>query len=144
MTLSPVNIAVQTVLPKKDIPTGLTIMMFTQFLAGTVSVSICHAVLANTLNKELPNKLPGFDVSILATAGATEIRELVSLSDLPVVLEVYNKGIVSTFLVSLAFSSLALVASLFMEWKSVKGSRPSSTEDDQIELVEKEDVGSEE
>lgn len=140
MTLSPVNIAVQTVLPKKDIPTGLTVMMFTQFLAGTISVSICQAVLANTLTTELPRQLPGFDTSTIATAGATEIRELVSPSDLPVVLEVYNKGIVSTFVVALAFSSLALVASIFMEWKSVK-SRPSSAGDDEIQLVEKDVSG---
>ncbi|TLD35444.1 putative HC-toxin efflux carrier TOXA [Venturia nashicola] len=137
MTLSPVNIAVQTVLPKRDIPTGLTVMMFTQFLAGTISVSICQAVLANTLIEELPSKLPGFDVSSIATAGATKIRELVSPSDLPVVLEVYNKGVVSTFFVALTFSSLALVASLFMEWNSVKGSRPPSALDEQMELVAK-------
>ncbi|KAE9962055.1 hypothetical protein EG328_001049 [Venturia inaequalis] len=144
MTLSPVNIAVQTVLPRKDIPTGLTVMMFAQFLAGTVSVCICQAALANTLNKELPSKLPGFDAASIATVGATKIRELVSPSDLSVVLEVYNKGVVNTFFVALAFSSLALVASLFMEWESVKGSRPSLAEHEQMELIEKDESVSEE
>jgi hypothetical protein len=137
MTLFQSNIAAQTVLPKKDIPTGLTVIAFAQFFGGTISVSFCQTILANTLASELPKKLPGFDASAIATAGATEIRELVSASNLPIVLEVYNKGIVDTFYVALAFSILAFVASLFMEWKSVKppGEKNSSVslEEDRVE-----------
>ncbi|QDS78021.1 hypothetical protein FKW77_002856 [Venturia effusa] len=126
MTFSPVSTAVQTVLPRKDIPVGMTVMLFAQFFSGTIAVSICQAVLSNVLHTELPRKLPGFDAAAIAKAGATEIRQMVSSADLPVVLKVYNKGISNTFLVALAFSGLALVSSLFVEWKSVKTRPPAS------------------
>jgi hypothetical protein len=123
MTLQQCQIAAQTVLAKKDVPIGLTIMAFAQFLAGTISVVICQAVLANTLVSELSTELPGFDASAIATAGATEIQGLVSGEDLPIVLAAYNAGIDNVFYCALGASCLALVASFFMEWKSVKARR---------------------
>jgi hypothetical protein len=77
-------------------------------------------ILANTLTSSLSQKLPTFNASTITTAGATEIRSLVSKEDLPIVLEVYNKGIDNTFYVDLAFSCLAFVASFFLGWKSVR------------------------
>lgn len=112
--------AAQTVLAKKDVPIGLTVIAFAQFLAGTISVSVCQTILANTLSSELAKTLPGFDSSAIASAGATQIQKLVSATDLPIVLEAYNRGIDNTFYCALAASCLAFVASLFMEWKSVK------------------------
>lgn len=120
MTLQQCPMAAQTVLTKKDVPIGLTIMSFVQFLAGTVSVSACQTILANTLTSELSKNLPGFDASAISSAGATEIKGLVSKQDLPIVLAAYNAGIDNTFYCALAASCVAFVASFFMEWKSVK------------------------
>ena len=114
MTLQQSAIAAQTVLARKDVPIGLTVLAFAQFLAGTISVSVCQTILANTLTSELSNKLPGFDASAIATAGATQIQDLVSKEQLPTVLAAYNAGIVNIFYCALAFSCLAFVASFFM------------------------------
>jgi hypothetical protein len=120
MTLQQCAMAAQTVLAKKDVPIGLTIIAFAQFLAGTISVSVCQTVLANTLTHELSKRLPGFDVSVIANAGATQIQGLVSKEELPIVLTAYNTGIDNTFYCALAATCLAFLASFFIEWKSVK------------------------
>ncbi|RDW56718.1 putative HC-toxin efflux carrier TOXA [Coleophoma cylindrospora] len=119
MTLQQCAMAAQTVLTKRDVPMGLTIITFAQFFGGTISVSVCQTILANTLVSELSKKLPGFNASAIASAGATEIQGLVSKEQLPIVLAAYNAGIDNAFYCALAASSLAFVASLFVEWKSV-------------------------
>lgn len=120
MTLQQPFMAAQTVLAKKDVPLGLTILAFAQFLAGTISISVCQTILTNTLTSELSKKLPGFDPSAIANAGATQIRGLVGKGQLGLVLEAYNKGIDNTFYVALTASCLALVGSMGMEWRSVR------------------------
>ncbi|RDW58281.1 putative HC-toxin efflux carrier TOXA [Coleophoma crateriformis] len=119
MTLQQCVMAAQTVLAKRDVPMGLTIITFAQFFGGTISVSICQTILANTLASELSKKLPGFNASAIASAGATEIQGLVLKEELPIVLAAYNAGIDNAFYCALAASCLALVASFFVEWKSV-------------------------
>lgn len=120
MTLQQCTIAAQTVLPKKDIPIGLTIIAFAQFFGGAISVSICQTVLSNTLTSQLARHLPEFDSSSLLSIGATQIPELVNADELPIVLQAYNAGVDHLFYVSLAASCLAFMGSFFIERKSVK------------------------
>lgn len=126
MSLQQCVIAAQTVLAKKDVPIGLTVIAFAQFLSGTIFVSICQTILANTLASELSRNLPGFDASAIALTGATQIRELVLAKDLPIVLAAYNAGINNIFYCALATSCMAFVAAFFMEWKSVKSTKLQS------------------
>jgi hypothetical protein len=116
-------IAAKTVLERKDVPIGLTIIALAQFLARTISVSVCQTILANTITSELSEKLPGLHASAIVSAGATQIQGLVSNKELPIALAAYNAGIDNTFYCVLAASCLAFVASFFIERKSVK-SRP--------------------
>jgi hypothetical protein len=110
-------IAGQTVLERKDIPIGLTIIAFAQFLAGTISVSVCQTILANAITSEVSKKLPELHASAIASVGATQIQGLVSNKELPIVLAAYNAGIDNTFYCVLAASCLDFVASFFIEWK---------------------------
>lgn len=120
MTLQQCIMAAQTVLAKKDIAIGLTVIAFSQFLAGTIFITICQTILTNTLTSQLSRQLPGFDSSSLANAGATQIQNLVTQEELPIVLAAYSNGIDHVFYVSLAASCLAFLGSFFIEWKSVR------------------------
>jgi len=120
MTLQQCAMAAQTVLSKEDVAIGLTVISFSQFLAGTISVTICQTILTNTLTSKLIKELPQFDSLSLANAGATQIQNLVTQKELPIVLVAYNAGIDNVFYVSLAASCLAFLSSFFIEWRSVK------------------------
>ncbi|KAG8627311.1 hypothetical protein KVT40_004794 [Elsinoe batatas] len=112
--------AAQTVLADTDIPTGITFITFCQILGSTVFVSICQAVLTQTLSSELAASFPGFDTSSIARVGATDIRGLVPREQMGLVLEAYNKGVRNVYSVGIGAGVLALVASLGLEWRSVK------------------------
>lgn len=120
MCLAQGNNAAQTVLSKRDIPTGITILVFAQQFGGTVFVSLAQTILSSTLRSQLARTLPDFDASSISSTGATDIRHLVSRDKLPIVLAAYNAGINSVFYLALGTTCIAFVASLFVEWKSVR------------------------
>lgn len=128
------NNAVQTVLSREDIPVGVTIITFSQFLGGTIFISVCQSILTNTLKTQLSTKIPGLDVQKLSSTGATNLKNLVSKEMLPILLAAYNKGIVNVFYVSLGVALLAFVSSLFLEWRTVR--QEVVVADDKIEEKE--------
>ncbi|OAL49071.1 MFS general substrate transporter [Pyrenochaeta sp. DS3sAY3a] len=120
LTLSqPLN-AAQTVLSRSDIPLGITIINFGNFVGGTIFVSICQALLSSTLRAQLSAKIPGLDVSKLSSVGATDLARLVEPGQLGLLREAYNEGVRKVWYVALGVSVFAFVAAWGVEWKSVK------------------------
>lgn len=121
--------AVQTVLPREDIPTGLTVINFMNLVGGTVLVSVSQGVLTDTLRSKLSDSLPDFDTSIILGQGATDLSKAVDRADLPILIEAYNLGLRYVFYVAMAVSLLACVASCFLEWRTVKGPKEKTASD---------------
>ena len=112
-------VAAQTVLAKKDVPTGASVMMFSQLLGGTVFISVGN----NLLDLHLANNLaqiPGLDVGAIVKAGATELRNSIPAAELPQVLVAYNDALRTVFYLAVAMTCAMSVGALAMEWKSVK------------------------
>ena len=99
---------------------GITIINFSTFTGGTISISVCQAVLTYTLKTELGTKIPDFDVKGLLSAGATDLTKLVPEQLLPILLTAYNKAIVNVFYCALGAACLGFMASLFLEWRTVR------------------------
>lgn len=112
--------AAQTVLSREDIPIGVTIISFAQFVGGSIFVSVCQAILSSTLSAQLSTKIPGFDAAKLSRTGTTNLSRLVPKDELSVLLAAYNDAIDNVFYCALAVSCLAFVASFFVEWKTVR------------------------
>ncbi|KAK4944494.1 hypothetical protein LTR10_016168 [Elasticomyces elasticus] len=120
LSLAQVYNAAQTVLSREDIPIGITILSFCNFVGGTIFVSVCQGILSSTLRTQLRQSIPELDVSSISTSGASDLSSLVSADQLPLLLEAYNKGVDNVFYCALGLSCLAFTASWFVEWKSVK------------------------
>lgn len=116
------NIAAQTVLPKDQAATGITLLAFVRFRGGTIFVAVCQNLLANKLIVGLAGHIPNFDPGRIANQGATSLRDQVPANKLPLVLEVYNDALQSVWYVGLALTCLILTGSPGLEWKSVKRS----------------------
>jgi MFS family permease len=136
-------LAVQTVLPQKDIPVGTTAVIFANNLGGAVFVSVANNLFTNELSKNLRQRVPALDPAIVLGAGATEWRGKVSAATLNEVLTVYNIAITRTFFVPTALGCAAVVAALFVEWRSVKGKGAKQEKDDSpsVESAECEKTG---
>ena len=113
------GVAAQTILDKKDIATGVSLMFFARSLGGAIFVSVGQNIFTNRLTEGLA-KVSSIDAEFILRIGATELRSLVAQESLAVVLEAYNNALTRTFVVTVAVSAAAIVGALLMEWKSVK------------------------
>ena len=104
----------------KDLPLGIAIIGFGNFIGGTLFVAISQGILSSTLRSGLRQIDPSLDVSAIANAGATDLSKLVPAAELPDLLIAYNRGIDNVFYCALGVSCAAFVASWFVEWRSVK------------------------
>jgi len=113
------SLAVQAVLPRKDAPTGVALVMFMQQLGGAVFVSIGQNVFANELVKGLQH-VSGIEPAMVVKIGATELRNVVDTASIGAVLSAYNFALTKVFTVSLAMACMSIVGALCMEWKNIK------------------------
>lgn len=133
------SLAAQAVLPRKDAPIGVALVMFCQQFGGAVFVSVGQSVFSNQLGKGL-SRIAGISPAVVANTGATNIRHVVQdASKLGEVLVAYNGAITKTFTVALAMSCLSIIGALCIEWKSIK---PAKKQADEVEKG-KDDVESE-
>lgn len=114
-------VAVQTVLPKDDVPIGTAIMMFAQTLGGALFISVGQNVFTNQLGKNLVSAVPGLDPTIVLRVGATELKKAIPEQFLKGVLYAYNQTLTQTFYVSVACAALSIIGAAAVEWKSMKG-----------------------
>lgn len=122
--LQQTNLAAQTTLERKDVATGVALMMFAQSIGGAVFLSVGQSALNNTLAASLSD-LPGFNAKALASQGATEVRRLVQPEYLRQVLQAYNDSVVKVFYIAVAAACFSVFGSAAMEWRSVKKGKPS-------------------
>lgn len=119
----PIMVA-QTVLTKADVSVGVSIMIFFQTLSGTVFLSIAETVFENKLLLELHNVVPGLNPAIVTGNGAANLAQTIGKIDpqyVQGVLMAYNRGIQEVFIVGTIMACLAIIGTLGMEWRSVKG-----------------------
>ncbi|KAE8139232.1 major facilitator superfamily domain-containing protein [Aspergillus pseudotamarii] len=125
--------AVQTVLPPEDIPVGTAAVMFFQTLGGALFIAVGQSVFQNGLIDGIREYAPTVDPRAIVGAGATEMRHVLAtlgqLDQLDAVIRAYMSGLRDAYRVSLALALVALVASCFLEWKSVKKTGQGSKND---------------
>lgn len=119
MAMQSPNLAAQAVLGRKDAPVGMTLLIFTQQLAGAIFLSVGQNVLNTQLIEQLSG-LAGFDPSLLREIGATTLITALPESLRADVLHGYNEALRKVFQVALIMTCLVILGAAAMEWKSVK------------------------
>lgn len=117
------NLAAQTVLPTRDVPVGVSLMLFSQLLGGAIFISVGQNVLNNQLLQRLSG-LPGFNPDLIKSEGATELIQKLPVAIRAQVLSAYNDSLRKVFQVALIMTCLCIFGSLAMEWRSVKKNLP--------------------
>ncbi|KAI0378037.1 MFS general substrate transporter [Hypomontagnella monticulosa] len=119
------GLAAQAVLPKPDIPTGVSIMFFCQQLGGGVFTSVGQNLLTSYM-VEHAYEVPGLDPKQITTQGATDLVSNVPPEQRAGVKQLYNESITRIFICGMGVALVAFVASFFMEWKNIKKTGPPS------------------
>ncbi|KAK1060809.1 hypothetical protein LTR74_011618 [Friedmanniomyces endolithicus] len=115
------NLAAQTVLARRDVPIGVSLMMFWQNLGGAIFVSVGQNVFESRLVSELVNRDIGLSPGQIVNTGATELRSVVPAEKLGELLGIYNVAVRQVFVVGTILACLAALGAAGLEWRSVKG-----------------------
>ncbi|KAK9452809.1 putative MFS multidrug transporter [Dipodascopsis uninucleata] len=121
------NVAAQTVLEKKDVPTGMSLMFFSNSLGGAIFLSVSQNILTTGLVTRL-SKTVDLDPEVIINTGATNLRSVVSANSLTKVLTAYNYALMRTFDVGLGLSCACILSALTMEWASVRKGRQNGSD----------------
>ncbi|KAK0937982.1 hypothetical protein LTR29_010430 [Friedmanniomyces endolithicus] len=116
------NLAAQTVLARRDVPIGVSLMMFWQNLGGAIFVSVGQNVFESRLVSALVHlDIGGLSAAQIVNTGATELRSVVPAEKLGELLGIYNDAVRQVFVVGTILACLAAVGAVGLEWRSVKG-----------------------
>ena len=114
-----VGLAVQAVLPREDIPTGMAITFWGQQLGGAIFISVGQTILNSVLSDRLGD-IDGLDPKDIINAGATDLHAIVPEKDFGAVESAYNHACTRIFIAAVALSAAQLVCACFQQWKSIK------------------------
>ncbi|KAJ5381633.1 uncharacterized protein N7496_004061 [Penicillium cataractarum] len=129
-------LAVQVVLSKPDIPTGLVMIMFFQMLGGALAPSVGQNLFTDGLLQNL-SKVQGVDSAAVVAAGASGFRAVVPSRLMDAVVDAFNSALRKVFWVALAAPVLAWITSFAMEWRQLPDSKKQSTQPPDEEVAEK-------
>ncbi|KKY35107.1 putative major facilitator superfamily transporter [Diaporthe ampelina] len=120
------SMAIQTVLAKDDIPTGISLVFFGMQFGGSIFVCAGQNVFNQKLSWLLDEaNIPGLDVSTVLSTGSTQLKSLVSnQADLQRLLYIYNESLTTAFLVAAGVGAASVLGVLAVQWKSTKGMEP--------------------
>ncbi|KAI0157854.1 major facilitator superfamily domain-containing protein [Xylariaceae sp. FL1272] len=119
------NLAAQTVLAKKDVSIGASLMFFTQILGGAIFISVGQNVLDSQLVQRFSG-FPGFSASFIKNGGATELINALPAELRPDGLVAYNESLRVVFQIGLILAALGVLGAFAMEFRSVKQNKPST------------------
>ncbi|KAJ5635708.1 uncharacterized protein N7484_009021 [Penicillium longicatenatum] len=129
-------LAVQVVLSKSDVPTGLVMIMFFQVLGGALAPSVGQNLFTDGLLQNL-SKMQGIDSAAVVAAGASGFREVVPPELMNAVVGTFNSALRNVFWVALATPVLAWITSWAMEWRQLPISKKKVNQVPVQEVVEK-------
>jgi hypothetical protein len=113
-------IAVQTVLPLKDVPSGTALVIFSQSFGSATCLAIAQTIFTNSLVSNLQNTVPGLDPAIVTNVGATMVQDVAPKKYWSGAQLAYNRALTDAFYSAIGTSCLSVIGSLFIKWKSVK------------------------
>ena len=107
-----------------DAPVCTNIIISAQTLGGALFVSVAQNVFENRLYYNIRSVVPSINANLVASVGATTLRNHVSNKDLPDVLVAYNSTLIETFYVAVAMAALSIVGAVLMKGHRVKINLP--------------------
>ena len=113
-------IAVQTALPRSDIPVATAIVTFAQNLSSAVLVAIGQTVFQNRLLANVQQFAPAADPQAVIHAGAANLDQHFSSDVLPGIVHAYSAAATESFYVATAIAALSIIGLVRLEWLSVK------------------------
>lgn len=112
--------ATMTIISSKEVAIALGVVAFGAGIGSSLSIAASATLFTERLTAEIAQYAPGVNSTLLHDHGLSDLRSSLGSDRLKEVLFGYNEAVVQTLYFPLALGLLTLVASAFMEIKSVK------------------------
>ncbi|KAM5345318.1 hypothetical protein ACJ41O_011180 [Fusarium nematophilum] len=122
-------IAVQAHSSPDIISVATAVLVFCQVFGGAVFIAVGNVIFNNKLHDELVARLPNVDADLVINAGATAVREVVSVEDLPQALIAYSEGVSATFLLAVGASCAMFITAWGIGWTDIRKKVPAKAGD---------------
>lgn len=113
-------IANQRLVAMHDIPAITAITLFSETIGAAFLVSAGGTAFTNRLVSSLATKAPNLDPALVVGAGATELRKVFNVAELPGILESFMDGLKVTFALAVACAGIAVLLSSFTALRTLK------------------------
>ncbi|KAF2107649.1 putative MFS multidrug transporter [Lophiotrema nucula] len=130
----------QIVLPRQQVPIGVSLMFLGQNLGGAIFIGVAQNVFADGLAGKL-SSVPGLNLSRqdVVQMGAVQIKEMVPKELLGIVLAAYREAIQKAIYVGVGLACVSMVGALCVEWRSVKEGKEADEKKKKVTDEEKAD-----
>ncbi|KAJ3566810.1 hypothetical protein NPX13_g6996 [Xylaria arbuscula] len=113
-------VALQTTMKQPDLSVGVAVTGFGATLGSAVWIVVSTAVFHSRLTTEIAQHSPSVNITLLESAGLSEIRNIVGSDRLRDVLLGYDEALVQTLYLPVGLAVASIVGSALLEWRSVK------------------------
>ncbi|KAK6069497.1 MFS aflatoxin efflux [Seiridium cupressi] len=111
---------VQTILPRTDVPIGVTLVTRSQNLSASIFVAVVQSIFQSELRSRLPSASGGADLTSLSSSGAVDFISSLPVDEQQQARESYSASLVQTMYISLALSVASTVGALCIRWGSMR------------------------
>ncbi|KAI1097906.1 putative MFS transporter [Jackrogersella minutella] len=124
-------IAIQTLIPRPNIPSALAILIFTQYFGAALFVTAAQSIFNNSMRQKLSETAPGVDIEKIMVGGATAVRSLVSGHQLYEVLAAYAVSVDRVMYLAAALGAVAFGFGCGLGWKDIRKGRCQAVQKDE-------------
>lgn len=117
------QVAVQNTLPPGDANMGLAIILFAQSFGPAIFVAAAQTIFTNQLSDALTGLAPGLNSTNIENIGLTDLKDHIGPEKLDQALMGLDRSLVHTWYLAVALTSITIVGSGTMKWKSIKQKR---------------------
>ncbi|KAI8625483.1 putative MFS transporter [Xylariaceae sp. FL1651] len=114
-------IVAQALTPRSDVAVATAIVLFWQFIGGTLGVSTAENIMNNYIVQSLPTDNPNVTAAKVLATGANDLRTAFQdPADLAIVVNAYVRGLKAAWIFGTILTGLCFLVALCAEWRSIK------------------------
>ncbi|KAI1358477.1 putative MFS transporter [Xylaria arbuscula] len=114
-------IVAQALTARSDVAVATAIVLFWQFIGGTIGVSAAENIMNNYIVQSIPTNNPNVTAAKVLATGANDLRNAFpDPADLAIVVNAYVRGLKAAWIFGTVLTGLSFLVALCAEWRSIR------------------------
>lgn len=114
------QVAASAIFQPKDTPLAITVVQFGQGIEPAIFISVAQSIFTGRLTADIGQYASVLNVTSIENMGLSDLRAHVGPKKLEDVLLGYDKAVIQTLYLPVALTSMCIIGTSAMEWRSVK------------------------